>query len=213
MILVCANVKGGPGKSCLAQNLAVYLQIVAGKKIMLIDGDPQQTTADWIAERRESEKLPDIRFAKMAGKIRDDLLDLERNYDAIIVDCGGHDSETMRYALSAATHALIPFRPKRRDIKLLPKMDEILELIRPINPDCKIASIITQTPALPSQVYRILDAKEACASFGIPPLQTIIVNRNVYDDADEAGSSVIEMAVDPKATAEISNLAKEFLEI
>jgi chromosome partitioning protein len=92
-------------------------------------------------------------------------------------------------------------------------MEEILDLVRPVNPDVKIAAVINQTPTLPSQFYRIFAAKDACASFGIPPLNTIVANRNVFDDADEAGSSVIEMDVDPKASAEIEALAKEFLEV
>jgi len=86
MILVVANVKGGPGKSCLAQNLAVYLQVVAGKRVLLVDADPQETTADWINERRENGTLPDIRFAKMTGRIRDDLLSSEEHYGVVVVD-------------------------------------------------------------------------------------------------------------------------------
>ena len=211
MIVVCANVKGGPGKSCLAQNIAVYLQVVANKKVMLIDADPQETTADWINERRENENLPDIRFAKMTGKIRDDLLAVETQYDCIVVDSGGHDTATMRFAMAAATHILIPFRPKRRDLKLLPKMEEILDLIKPVNPDAKVAAVINQAPTLPNQAYRILDAKDACRSFGIEPINTIIANRNVYDDADEAGSSVIEMNTVSKAIEEIRALVKEFI--
>jgi hypothetical protein len=113
------------------------------------DMDPQETTADWINERRENENLPDIRFAKMTGKIRDDLLAVETQYDCIVVDSGGHDTATMRFAMAAATHILIPFRPKRRDLKLLPKMEEILDLIKPVNPDAKVAAVINQAPTLP----------------------------------------------------------------
>ena len=212
MIIVCANVKGGTGKSCLAQNLAVYLQVIAGKKVLLVDGDPQETTADWIQERRESGKLADIRFAKMTGDIYNDLLDMEDKFDAVIVDCGGHDSKTMRYALTAATHALIPFRPKRRDLKLLPQMEEIISTVKTVNTDCKFVSVINQAPPLPSQAYRIMQAKEACASFDLPTLNTVIMTRNIYDDADEEGSSIFEMAtVDKKAIAEITALAKEFI--
>jgi len=92
-------------------------------------------------------------------------------------------------------------------------MDEVLELVRAVNPEVKVASVINQAPSLPSQVQRILDAKAACSSFGISPINAIVYNRNVYDDADESGSSVIEMDSDHKASAEIEAVAKEFLEV
>ena len=73
-----------------------------------------------------------------------------------------------------------------------------------------------QTCALPicfpvTIVQRILDAKEACVSFGIKALDHITTNRNVYDDADENGLSVFEVTSDPKAKAEIEGIAQEFL--
>ncbi len=48
------------------------------------------------------------------------------------------------------------------------------------------------------KLQRILDAKEACVSFGIKALDHITTNRNVYDDADENGLSVFEVTSDPK---------------
>ena len=80
-----------------------------------------------------------------------------------------------------------------------------------MNPDLNARAIITQCPTLPSQVQRILDAKEACVSFGIKALDHITTNRNVYDDADENGLSVFEVTSDPKAKAEIEGIAQEFL--
>ena len=62
-----------------------------------------------------------------------------------------------------------------------------------------------------SSNQRILDAKEACKSFGIDALNSITTNRNVYDDADENGLSVFEVNSDPKAKAEIESIAREFL--
>ncbi|QIQ74813.1 Iron-sulfur cluster carrier protein (plasmid) [Pseudomonas coronafaciens] len=50
MILLLGGEKGGSGKSCLAQNLAVWLQ-ARGGDVLLLDADPQGTTADWAAER------------------------------------------------------------------------------------------------------------------------------------------------------------------
>ena len=67
--------------------------------------------------------------------------------------------------------------------------------------------------ALPSQAKRILDAKEACKSFGLDPLNAITTYRNVYDDADEDGYSVLEIETDPRAVEEIRAIGHEFLEV
>jgi chromosome partitioning protein len=210
MIISCANIKGGVGKSCLAQNIAVSL-LKRGSSVYLVDADSQETTADWIEERRDNPDLENIRFAKLTGKIREELLSIEEQFDIVVVDCGGHDSDTMRWSISASTHVLIPFRPKRRDLKLLPAMADLIDLITPVNPDCKFSAIITQAPTLPSQVKRILEAKEACRSFNISPLNTVIFHRNVYDDADESGSTVIEEESNGKAANEIEALIDELL--
>ncbi len=212
MIIVCSNIKGGPGKSCIAQNLAVYLQTEKSLKVLLVDGDPQETTADWVAERRKAALFPDIRFSKMTGDIRGDLLDQEDHYGAVVVDCGGHDSQTMRSAMTAATHCLIPFRPKRRDLKLLPQMNDLVKLIRTVNPDCSFRAVINQARSLPSQVTRATDAKELCGDFDIEPVSTILYDRNIYDDADECGGSIFEVGKDQKARFEFAALVNELLD-
>ena len=43
------------------------------------------------------------------------------------------------------------------------------------------------------------------------PLQCTTTTRNVYDDADEDGYSVLEIGTDPKAAEEIRLIAQEFL--
>ncbi len=46
--------KGGSGKSCIAQNLAVYLQN-NNRDVLLLDADPQGTTTDWVKEREQNQ--------------------------------------------------------------------------------------------------------------------------------------------------------------
>lgn len=210
MIILIGGEKGGAGKSCLAQNLAVYLQI-KNRDILLLDADPQGTTTDWIKERDENEDLKNIPSVQASGNIRQVLKDLSKRYEDIVIDAGGQDSEALRSAMTIATHMLLPFRPKRRDLKTLDHMEQILKLAQAVNPNLNARAIITQCPTLPSQVQRILDAKEACVSFGIKALDQITTNRNVYDDADENGLSVFELTSDLKAKAEIEGIAQEFL--
>lgn len=208
MILVLGGEKGGSGKSCLAQNLAVWLQR-QGNDVLLVDADPQGTSLDWAREREQNPDLPDLRIETAQGDIRKTLLDRIKRYEKIVVDAGGADSVALRSALTVATHALFPFRPKRRDLKTLAHAEEMITLARSVNPGLIARSVITQAPSLPSQVKRILDSKDACASYGFEPLQAFTTARNVYDDADEAGSSVLEAGTDSKAVEEIEQIAAE----
>lgn len=210
MIILVGGEKGGSGKSCLAQNLAVYLQ-QQNRDILLLDADPQGTTTDWVKERDENDALQNIPSVQASGNIRQVLTDISKRYQDIIIDAGGQDSEALRSAMTLATHMLLPFRPKRRDLKTLNHIEQLIKLATAVNPTLVTRAVITQCPTLPSQAQRILDAKEACESFGLSALEQYTTNRNVYDDADENGLSVFEVDSDSKAKAEIEQLAIEFL--
>lgn len=210
MIILVGGEKGGSGKSCLAQNLAVFLQ-KKKRDILLLDADPQATTTDWIKERDENSNLKNIPSVQASGNIRQILDDLSHRYQDIIIDAGGQDSEALRSAMTIATHMLLPFRPKRRDLKTLVHVEQLIKLAKAVNPELITKAVITQCPTLPSQFQRILDAKDACESFGLSALNQFTANRNVYDDADENGLSVFEVDSDPKAKAEIEQVAIEFL--
>ena len=210
MIILVGGEKGGSGKSCLAQNLAVYLQ-QQNRDILLLDADPQGTTTDWVKERDENLELNNIPSVQASGNIRQVLSDISKRYQDIIIDAGGQDSEALRSAMTLATHMLLPFRPKRRDLKTLNHIEQLIKLATAVNPTLVTRAVITQCPTLPSQAQRILDAKEACESFGLSALEQYTTNRNVYDDADENGLSVFEVDSDPKAKAEIERIVIEFL--
>ena len=210
MILLVGGEKGGSGKSCLAQNIAVCLQHM-GKDILMVDADTQGTTSDWAKEREDNPALKSIPWVQASGNLRKTLGDLARRYEILIVDAGGQDSESLRSSMTVATHMLLPFRPKRRDLKTLVTVEQLVRLARAVNPGLNARAIITQCPTLPSQVQRILDAKAACKSFELDPLQAITTTRNIYDDADEEGSSVLEVGSDQKAADEIHAIVKEFL--
>lgn len=211
MILLIGGEKGGSGKSCLAQNLAAFLKLKQGRDILLLDADPQGTTTDWVQERIASGRVAEIPSVQASGNIRLVLLDLAKRYEAIVIDAGGQDSEALRSAMTVATHMLMPFRPKRRDLKTLEHAEELVRMAIAINPGLQVRAVITQCPTLPSQLQRINDAKKACRSYGIEPLQAITYHRNVYDDTDEGGLSVLETEVDGKAQDEIIAMATELL--
>ncbi|MDW3115630.1 chromosome partitioning protein ParA, partial [Vibrio sp. 1727] len=156
--------------------------------------------------------LPQIPCVELTGNISRPLQDLEKRYGTIVIDCGGADSKAMRSALSFADIALLPFRPKRRDLKVAPSMSEILETAQALNAKLKIFTCITQAPTLPSQAYRIEAAKNLLSSLNMNPLRHITRNLNGWDDADESGQSVLEWSQDPKAGEDARALFDELME-
>jgi len=211
MMILVGGEKGGSGKSCLAQNLAVFFARDKSAIVLMVDCDPQRTTSDWIQARNTDPTLPAINCIQLYGKIRNDLLSLNQHYDHVIVDCGGQDNLALRAAMSVADHVIIPLRPKRRDLKTVPHMEDMLSTCKMVNPKMLASFVITQCPALPNQANRILEAKEVCGSYGINVLDAITYNRNIYDDSEEQGSSVLEIDPDGKAALEMTAIAEELI--
>ncbi len=147
MILLVGGEKGGSGKSCLAQNLAVHITQKYQANVLMVDCDPQRTTSDWIQARNNDPSLPAINCIQLYGKIRNDLLSLDERFDYVIVDCGGQDNLAMRAAMSVASYVVIPLRPKRRDLKTLPHMEDMLSTCKMVNP--KMVATIVLTNARP----------------------------------------------------------------
>ncbi|EIX9776686.1 AAA family ATPase [Klebsiella pneumoniae] len=208
-LIIVGGTKGGPGKSTLAQQVAACLQLKKKKKTHVTDIDIQQTTTSWCEERRANKELELISFSYIENDIIKHLQSLNGRYEYIVVDAGGFDSEIQREAMLISDIVLIPLRPKRRDLKSLRNLDVVLDSVKEANPEVKIRAVVNQCPSLPSQVSRILSSKEIIKSFGIEYAPTNIHNRNVYDDAEEAGRSIFEMTGkerDQKAEAEIEEL-------
>ncbi|BDM63833.1 hypothetical protein NFHSH190041_12850 [Shewanella sp. NFH-SH190041] len=213
MIVLVGGEKGGSGKSCLAQNLAVYFATEQKLSVIMVDCDPQRTTSDWIQARNNNPNLQGINCVQLYGKIRNDLLSLAQHYDCILVDCGGQDNLALRASMSVATHVLMPLRPKRRDLKTVNHMDDVVATCMMINPTMKAAFVFTQCPNLPNQAKRILEAKEVCRTYDIHVLDAITHSRNIYDDSEESGMSVLELEPDGKAATEIRGIARELLAV
>jgi chromosome partitioning protein len=211
MMILVGGEKGGSGKSCLAQNLAVYFTRDKNAIVLMVDCDPQRTTSDWIQARNTDPTLPAINCIQLYGKIRNDLLSLNQHYDYVIIDCGGQDNLALRAAMSVADHVVIPLRLKRRDLKTVPHMEDMLSTCKMVNPKLLASFLIAQCPALPSQLKRINEAKEVCSSYGINVLNAVTYNRNIYDDSEEQGLSVLELDPEGKAALEMIAIAEELM--
>lgn len=105
-MVVAATGKGGAGKTTSVACLAVYWA-ARGKRVTLIDADPNQTLARWHARGDVLREIP-----LTAEYDADALMPVIEAYadecDVVLVDCAGFTSQSMLFAVGAADLVLIP---------------------------------------------------------------------------------------------------------
>jgi chromosome partitioning protein len=199
--------KGGIGKSTLAANLAV-LAARAGKDVLLVDADPQETTATWAAARGErTGDLAPVTTVTIVGKqIREELKRLAEKYATVIVDAGARDTSTQRAALSVANLVLLPFPPRGTDLWTLDAVAQTIGDIRTINEGLRAAAFVNRADPIGS------DNAEAEAAFAehaevIEAAPIRVGNRKGIAVAHLMGLAACEaQRPDNKAVAELDSL-------
>jgi len=113
MITVIANLKGGSGKSTVAFNLAIWLEM-SGRHVIGYDLDPQCTFSDLGMLRREIGNKPDLTIHSVRAVLKDQLL--SHGDDEVLVDVGAANMAAMKEAMTAADRILIPVPPSQADV-------------------------------------------------------------------------------------------------
>jgi chromosome partitioning protein len=207
MILVVGGEKGGTGKSCLAQQLAVHYAQQPNRNVILVDCEPQRSSSDWVQLRQLQPGVPWINCVQMYGNIRYELKSLQHHYDVVIVDCGGHDLVALRSAMAVANHALFPVQPRIRDLASLHLLSTLRQSSQQLNPQLATACVLNQCPALEDE--RVQQAKAAIGAAKLPLLEAQVCQRDIYDQSAAKGLSVLDVEPTGAAAAEINRLAQE----
>lgn len=211
MIVLVAAEKGGVGKSTIASNLAIHLAR-SGVDVVLLDTDAQATCARFVERRDEAAIQPPVLCVQRMGEVSATLRDLAQRYEVVIVDAGGRDSREMRSAMVVANLLLTPVKASQADLETLPKLNELINLARGLNPDLKASAVLSMAPSNPV-IREVEGARELLAEFDQLELaDTVIRDRKVYRDALLSGKGVVELD-NATARAEIRLLADEFFEL
>jgi chromosome partitioning protein len=113
MITVIANLKGGSGKSTVAFNLAVWLEMNR-RPVIGYDLDPQCTFSDLAMLRQEIGIKPALTIHSVRAVLKDQLL--SHTDREVLVDVGAANMAAMKEALTAAHRILIPVPPSQADV-------------------------------------------------------------------------------------------------
>jgi chromosome partitioning protein len=113
-IIGLINQKGGVSKSTTSIHLAYWLSVKKKKKVLLIDADSQKSSSQWIDGM--DKEIP-VSILQSPDEILEQLPDLSRNYEYVIVDGPASLSEATRAILFRCDVAVIPTQPTGVDLR------------------------------------------------------------------------------------------------
>ncbi|HTH17590.1 MAG TPA: ParA family partition ATPase [Magnetospirillum sp.] len=202
-IVTIAQQKGGAGKTTMAAQLAVaYAQ--AGKRVGLIDIDPQGSLANWYEVRRAlvDAKGGGITFLQASGwRLSTELDRMKRDVDLILVDSPPHAETDVRIAVRAADLIMVPMQPSPMDLwATQPTLDMAKKE--------KSAALVVFNRTPPKG--KLVDAvRKKIAQAEMPVAATVLGNRVAFAASIMEGKGVVESNPRHTATKEIKALADE----
>lgn len=206
MIVAFLNQKGGVGKTTLALHLAGQWAR-EGKRVTLIDADPQGSALDW-SEQRAREGSP--RLFGVLGLARDTLHreapELARSVDHVVIDGPPRVTGLMRSALLASELVLVPVQPSPFDGWASGEMLKLIAEARMFRPQL-LARFVLNRCAARTVIGR--ETAEALADHDPPMLSTTIGQRVAFATAARTGRLVFELEEPVPAVGEIAAFAAE----
>jgi chromosome partitioning protein len=186
-VVAVAQRKGGAGKSTLAATLATTLA-AEGRRVGLLDTDPQKTLGRWWTERQEAgARAKPLDFADISGwRLPAAIERMARDHDAVVLDTPPHADTDSRIAIRAADIVLVPLQPSPADLWA---MEGTLALIAEERK--RAVLVLNRVPSngkLREEIARELLRRK------LPLLEPCLGNRTAFASAFVHGLGVVESA-------------------
>lgn len=209
MLIALCGQKGGSGKTTAAIAIAAEL-LARGKRVLLVDADPQGTARTWADVAAETGRpVPTVVVMGAKMHLPGQLDSLAANYDFTVIDCPPRHGDVQRSALMIADLAILPCGPAAVDVWAMTEPVEIIGEARKIRPDLRVFALVTRKV---SRAAIGAAARENLGSLGLPVLRTELGFRIAYQEAPAAGVGIAQYAPRSAAALEVRALVNELLE-
>jgi chromosome partitioning protein len=187
--------KGGSGKTTLSLNLAIAA-VHTGKQVVVIDLDPQQSSARW--SRLRSADAPVIISAH--GPNLSEVIETARANGAefVVIDTAPKSESVALAAAKLSDLVIIPCQPSNLDLDAIADTVNIVEL-------AKRPAFITLTHCRASSTLAD-QAEEALQTYGLPVAPVRIGSRVAFVKSLAEGKGVIEAEPSSAAADEVRRL-------
>ena len=209
--IVVANIKGGVGKSTISANLAIAAA-QEGYSVLLVDSDPQGSTMAFHELRVETlgEKNT-IQAVAITTPTINKVVPSFNNFDYVIVDVGGRETQVLRSAILAAAKGIliIPTAPSMYDIWATEDTFRILEdsrVYEDINA-CVFFNMVMSNTVIAKDSQESM--KQLLEQYNLYSLNSTLSVRQDYKRSLTEGLGVIEYAPKSKSAEEVKALFKE----
>lgn len=203
-MITFAAQKGGAGKSALTLHMGAELH-ARGRDVLLVDADPQATTATWHETGvRRGAAIPAV--VAVGEGLRHAVAPLMPKHEYLLVDTEGRSTAKVGSALAITDVILLPTQPRPGDVWSLARTIRLVkETMRNERPDLKAAIVITCSRN--TRIGRA--ALEALQASGLPVLRTQLRLSTDYDEALNAGEGIAQHKPASEFAAELRALVDE----
>lgn len=202
-IISFLNEKGGTGKSTVASNIATALHR-QGKKVVLIDADPQGTSRDWRSASPENADLPPVVAIDRPQMLANSLSSLLA--EIAIIDAPAK-AEQMAAAIVRVSHiAILVIQPSGADVWASAAAVKMIQSRRDAGGTIDAAFLVNRASGSTKLSKLIKDG--SWNEYGIEQLTATIGNRIAFAQALTDGISVFDLK-DATAKAEILAIITE----